>query len=455
MSPLVLVLASFLIAAPTDTQAEAEALSVELAEAEAEAPSLEAPEAPIEAAEAPEAPIEAAEAPAPEAPRGATVRVDQSGLRVTDANGRFYVGLRGYGQFAYTQHFNDPDKALHSGFSIATLRPMILLGMGELLELRIQFNITSSGARAHDAFIAIRPHKTLSFRLGQQRPLLNIERSQSSTDTLFNAGSLLNAFTPVRHLGLVADIQPLDGLHIELGVFNPADDGEVPARLREDHPDLQARVRVAPLSFLREHEGAHLVLGGAVNRAVVHGSTLDPRIPARRGPGGRVYATLPADLYADGTRLRATGFAYLEHRGLFLIAEYIHARETLSDGVGHSQLHQHAWVAAASYAFGGANTTTGVKPTVSFFAGGYGAIQLKARVHQARILGNDGADAGSSRPGPWVNRSAATGVSGGLAWWLSSGFRIQADYNWTTFDTGDATPIRDEHSLQGVVTLAL
>lgn len=399
--------------------------------------------------------VEAPSASAVEGSRNPTVSINQSGLRVTDANNRFYVGLRGYGQIAYTQHFNDPGQELHSGFSLASLRPTLLLGMGDLIELRIQLNITSSGARAHDAFMTIRAHDILSFRLGQQRPLLNIERSQSSTDTLFASGSLVNAFSPTRHIGLVADLQPLDGLHIELGVFNAGDDGEVPTRLREDHPDLQARVRVAPLAFLRDHDGAQLTLGGAINTGVIRGSTQEPRVPARRGPAGRVYATLPADLYADGARLRATGFAYLEHRGLFLMAEYIHARVNLSDGIGHTQLHQHAWHAAASYAFGGDNTVTGVKPTQSFFDGGYGAIQLKARVHQARILGNDGADSGSSRVGPWVERATPTGVSAGLAWWLSSGLRIQTDYHWMTFDTEDATPVRDEHILQGVITLAL
>lgn len=386
---------------------------------------------------------------------GAKVALTSRGLRVTSADDRLYLVLRGYGQIAYNHHFTDADDAYTNGFILRTLRPTLGMGIGEIVDFTLQLDITATQARAYDAVVTLRPHKRVAFRLGMQKTLLNVELVQSPTGTLFLERSMVSSLSPIRDVGITMEVLPVDGLRVELGLFNGAEDGEVFAGLKSDALEAQGRIQLAPLEFLRAPPSSQILLGVGGSAGTIRGSSDQPRLTAYRSLGRRTYVDYAPDIYADGLRLRGTGYLLVAHQGFFFLSEYIASKVPVRDGVQHQEMRQQAWQIAASYAFGGRNTFQGVIPTRSLFHGGLGALQLKARVHQVRVH-----DRGQHIRGAVVGSedapSLATGVGTGASWWMSQQLRLQADYGWTSFSNEVAPePLPDEHLFQLSLTFAL
>ena len=373
------------------------------------------------------------------------VSINPRGLRISSADGNFAVALHAYAQpylyvFAGEHTANSPN-----GFGVRTFRIAIDADVSEYVSFRYGLDVLHGQTRIYDAAATLRPHDALSIRMGQQSAIFGLERTQSPTGTAFLDRSMVAEVAPNRDVGAVVDVRPYRGLQIELGAFNGVDDGAVFSQLQDNTIEFQGRLDISPLELADTDTDVKLAVGAAVTAGNVRGSNADARLVRYRTHGRNAFIDYAPDTYADGLRVRATAYGYLQAGSLFALGEYaqssVEARSPLHEGT----ITTTAWNLTAYWAFGGENTFAGVVPARSVGTPrGLGALQLKARAHGLRV--EDDAD-GAFLSAPDATARAIS-ASAGISWWLNTNARISADYNWTTFrDQASRTSADDEHHI--------
>ena len=404
------------------------------------------------------------------------VRFNGSGLRIQSQEGRYWMQLNAYGQFAYkalparNTHFAniydagdyfdadsdtyiDSDlRKYRSGLMLRRMRPSLRFGLGEDLVFRLEIDVGGSGLRLYTATVTGRLHERVSITAGLQKPLFNLEHNQSSRNTGYLERSYLSQFVPQRDLGVAVTVDPVDLLRIELGVFNGGGDNAVNSDIHFRSPEFQARVRVLDASATAADTAYSYQVGGALHYGNTYPSEGRTNIESGRGIyrpksyGGRALPQVGDNLFhAGGPRLRATGFGYVSYGGFSLLSEYLYSSTALRDTTGAKAdaLQLHSGHVALSYTVGGNASFQGIKPTRTVHDGGLGALEIKARYSGVRFQ-NDALET------PDIDNASLA-----LAWWASPHVRLQSEYHLSFFRQGGLsdTWMDREHLLLVSLTL--
>lgn len=373
---------------------------------------------------------------APDAPPPrASVRVDEDGLNVYSADEKFHLGVSPFVQFAYRLNRSDLDGGSANGFVLQKFRPSIRGSYHKILAYKFTLDITTSSVHIHDAFMELRAHPRLTFRLGLQKPVFGSEQRQSTRNTLFLSRSLASSIGASRDLGLALDAQPHDRLRVELGVYNGTGNRRVFRGFTPGSAAMNAGVRWAVIGHDRAtaEQPSYLTVGAATHLRRVDASEGIPQLTSTASVGGRTTHAYANDAYAHGRVFNTTAFAYGGYGGLFILAEFVTSNQAIQVEDLRTRVVEHAWHAAVSYAFGGTNGWNGVLPHQSVFDGGLGALRLSARLHgkHSRSRGGEFLVDTAGVPTDALHPISA---GGSIAWQLSKHMRVQSDYDFTRFD---------------------
>lgn len=390
----------------------------------------------------------AVEAPTERAAPSTQVRVTEKGLRVTTSDGRFAFGLMPFVQMGYRQVASDFADSSASGFALQHFRPIITGKYTEYLSYNFILQATASNVNILNAFVTLHPHSRLNIRLGLQKPVFGIELRQGQPNVLFINRSMASTIGSARDIGLALDARPVDQLRIEVGVYNGTDDTKVFSGIQERSVGGDASVRVYALGNDRPatKDDGFLIFGAAALLRRNEGDATTTHLTARKSAAGHTYSNYADGTFADGRKFASTVFAHGGYKGLYFQGEFTTSNQQVSGLSAQGRIVERAWAAAATYTIGGITGWNGTTPNRSLFDGGLGALQIKARGHgfTARARGGDFLDLGN---GP-ADSLSAIGASAGLSWFLSPGFRVLADYNWTTFGANaKRLPNATEHIL--------
>lgn len=364
------------------------------------------------------------------------VNVSEKGLRVTSADGRFALGLSPFLQMGYRQVASDLGDSSNSGFVLTHFRPILTGKYTEYLSYNFILNITPTNVNILNAFVTFHAHKRLNIRVGLQKPVFGIELRQGQPNVLFINRSMASTIGSARDIGLALDARPIDNLQIEAGVYNGTEDTRVFSGIQERSVGGDAGVRWYALGNDRPatKDDGFLTIGAAALLRRNEGNTTTSHLTPRNSAGGHTYSNYAAGAFADGRKFASTVFAHGGYKGLYFQGEFTTSNQQVRDASDQGRIVEHAWAAAATYTIGGITGWSGTTPNRSLFEGGLGALQIKARGHglTAHARGGDFLDLG----GAPADSLSAIGASAGLSWFLSPGFRVIADYNWTTFGAG-------------------
>lgn len=393
--------------------------------------------------------------PAPE-PTGPRVSVDEDGLNVESADGRFKLGLSPFMQFAYRLNFSDSaaDSGSPHGFLLEKFRPSIRGRYAGVIDYQFTLDIKANSVAIHDALITLRAHPQFMVRVGLQKPIFGIEQRQSTRNLLFFSRSMPSSIGASRDLGLAIDARPHESLRLELGVYNGTDDRRVFRSISPRSVAMNAGARWAIIGGDNATSEApwYLNVGGAVSLRRVEGDVADTHLTDRNSIGGRSMYGYAPGVFAHGRKLASAAFMYGGYKGLYFYFEHMTSNQQVQHEADTGRIVEQAWVAAASYAFGGMNGWSGVVPNQSVFDGGLGALRLVFRVHEHTTRARGGAWLTPTTSLP--RRSTASfGFSAGAGWQLSKRIRVQADYDNTHLGSNFfVTPSIREHVVRIGVT---
>ncbi|OHX36333.1 hypothetical protein BJL95_11215 [Methylomonas sp. LWB] len=314
-----------------------------------------------------------------------------------------------------------------------------------------------------DAYLdyAYLPYASLS--VGKQKTPLSLERLQGDSDGTFLERAFPTYLASNRDVGVMlhgsfaapgykADYAgPVDFRNFvsyQLGVFNGSgDDGSIDKNSpdTDDDKEFIGRLWVHPF----QHGGNRWLEGLGLG---VAGTWERPSLQALKNQGtpiGRstflnynsLRSAYTGTLQADGVHYRVYPQAYWYAGPFGIMGEYVlSAQEVIATRTGQSipgvrnQLNNTAWQVQLSYVLTGEdNTFQSVKPIRPFnpLEGSWGALQVAARWSEFNV---DTTAFNYLNPAKSAKHATAWAV--GFNWFLNQNARIMADYEQTYFDGG-------------------
>lgn len=340
--------------------------------------------------------------------------------------------------------FDDDAGALTDDLLLRRARLDVNAKLGRF-SARLSPDLGMGKATIHDAFVDARLPADLKLRVGKFIPPIGLERLQSSPAYYFLETALSSNLAPTRDVGV-----QLGGEHGKVvlwavGLFAGAPDaGSVDGDV-SDRKDVAARVFVKPLSPLGIEWLSNLGVGVSGSLGAAGG---DPKKTTELGAYKSEGLATIFD-YLKGTTPDATNTAWGAGRrarlGLqaswfagpaAIVGEYLVSQQRVRIGAAAARLTHRGWQAVAFCNVTGERATDGiVAPTRPLDAGGWGALQVAARVSSLDL--DD--DAFPLYADPRKSVSRATSVGAGVSWWPTSVTRLIVDYVQTFFDGGGAS----------------
>lgn len=193
--------------------------------------------------------------------------------------------------------------------------------------------------------------------------------------------------------------------------------------------------------------GVKLVKGLLVSSSFMQGKvTADPRVgatePSPKGARGQTATgfTFWNRPHVNGTRQRL-GADFTWARGPFrLQAEYLQMKEERkgqgSTGQDVPDVLGRGWNAQVSWVLTGEKKGTTVEPERSVFKGGFGALELVARVEGLKFddTGDPQGFAGYGNRARNIAPSGATSMVAGLNYWFSNFMKLQGNALWESYN---------------------
>jgi len=394
----------------------------------------------------------AAEAEAQAAKTRVSATAGANGFSLKSADANFVIRFRGYVQ-ADGRFYGDDTTPLTDSFILRRVRPILEGTMDRIYDFRIMPDFGGSAPSLYDAYLQARFHPAFAVRAGKFKPPVGLERLQSATDVRFVERGLPTNLVPSRDLGLQASGSVANGvIGYEAGIMNGVPDLANGDSDLSDGKDLVGRLFVTPFAPRGAAAAVDLGIGLAASTGREEGAPASAGLPAYRSPGQvtifryRSSSSTPATgtVYADGRRSRIAPQAYLNSGPLGLLAEYVRSRNVVSRDSGADKttatLNHSAWQISGSWFLTGERNgfkTVAPKRPLDPAAHTWGALELATRYGEidfddAAFEADRYADKTAS-----VTRARALGV--GVNWHLSRGFKIDVNYERTTFTGGAST----------------
>jgi phosphate-selective porin OprO/OprP len=396
--------------------------------------------------------VERPQEPRPEADAARTasapvVSLGEKGLSAKSADNAFEVKFRGLVQGDGRMWFGDHDVPQNDTFLLRRVEPTIEGSWGSLLGFRLNAQFAGDSATINDAYVDLKFDPRATLRIGKAKVPVGLERLQSSSSTEAIELGFPSELAPGRDVGMQLQGDFKSGASYQLGIYNGAPDGRDGATTNPDDDfELAGRVFFEPWKN-DANALSGLGFGIAASRGEKHG-TGNGFLPRYRTPGQvQVFGYL-GDVFADGEQTRISPQAYYYGGRFGLLGEYIVSRQEVAAparAIDTTTLSNRAWQLLGSVVLTGEDASyKGVaRPNHPFAPGGpgWGAFELVARY--GRLAIDDDAFPLFADPGKSV--SAESGWTLGLNWYLTSNFKLVANYSQTRFDAAlGAAPREDE-----------
>lgn len=387
-----------------------------------------------------------AEADAAKSASMPVVSLGEKGLSVKSADNAFEVKFRGLVQGDGRMWFGDHDFPQNDTFLLRRVEPTIEGSWGPLVGFRLNAQFAGDSATINDAYVDLKFDPRATLRVGKAKVPVGLERLQSSASTGEIELGFPSELAPGRDVGVQLQGDFKSGASYALGVYNGAPDGRDGATTNPDN-DLELAGRLFFEPWKNANALSGLGFGIAASRGEKHG-TGNGFLPRYRTPGQvQVFGYL-GDVFADGEQTRISPQAYYYNGRFGLLGEYIVSKQEVSAParlVDATTLTHRAWQLLGGVVLTGEDASYKgvVKPDHPFTLGGpgWGAFELVARY--GRLTIDD--DAFPLFADPTKAVAAESGWTVGLNWYLTSNFKLVANYSQTSFDAAlGAAPREDE-----------
>lgn len=385
------------------------------------------------------------------------VSLGASGFSVRSADSNFVFKVRGYVQVDGRFYPTDPvDSSVNDTFLIRRARPIFEGTAYDKFDYRVMLDFgsqaslsTANNALLQDAYLTARILPEFQIQAGKMKEPVGLERLQSGANMLFIERAYPTLLVPNRDVGVqVQGDLFANTLRYEFGVFNGvADGGSGDFDTTDPDKDFAGRLFAHPFrnTDWTALKGVGLGLAGtygtqegSLRSFVSEGSQ---RFFSYRSSS---VATSP-NVLADGTHWRVAPQAYYYSGPFGLLAEYVvSSLEVKQSGGGtgagqRERLVNKAWQVAGSYFLTGEeNSFKAVTPKrpFNFHGGGWGALELTARVSQLDV--DDAAFPVFANPATAASEALTFGV--GLNWHLNRNVKLSLDYGHTDFTAARNNP---------------
>lgn len=387
-----------------------------------------------------------AEADAAKAASTPVVSLGDKGLSVKSADNAFEVKFRGLIQGDGRMWFGDENAPQNDTFLLRRVEPTIEGTWGSLVGFRLNAQFAGDSATINDAYVDLKFDPRAALRIGKTKAPVGLERLQSSASTGEIELGFPSELAPGRDIGVQLQGDFKSGASYQLGVYNGAPDGRDGATTNPDNDfELAGRLFFEPWKY-----DANALSGLGFGLAASHGEkhgTGNNFLPRYRTPGQVQVFSYLGDVFADGGQTRISPQAYY-YRGRFgLLGEYIVSKQEVAAPARSVEdtLSNRAWQLLGGVVLTGEDASYKgvVKPDHPFTLDGpgWGAFELVARY--GRLAIDD--DAFPLFADPAKSVSAESGWTLGLNWYLTSNFKLVANYSQTSFDAVlGAAPREDE-----------
>jgi len=378
------------------------------------------------------------------------VTMGEKGLSVKSAPpGDFEMKFRGLVQADGRFWFDDSQVPQADTFLLRRVEPTIEGTWGPLIGYRLTAQLAGDAATINDAYVDLKFDPRATVRMGKTKTPVGLERLQSSASTEQVENGFPSELAPGRDVGVQLQGEFAGGgTSYVLGVYNGAPDGRDGLSSNPDNDfELVGRLFFEPWKNAANGlSGLGFGIAGSTGDKEGLGNNYLPRY---RTPGQVQFFGYRSDVLADGEHTRWSPQAYFYHGRFGLLAEYISSYQHLfspSSGVGAS-LDNRAWQLSGGVVLTGEdNSYRGVvRPNHPFTTDGtgWGAFELVARYGRLDI--DD--DAFPLFADPATAVAGAHGWSVGVNWYLTSNFKLVADYNQTAFDAAPAGLEREDEKV--------
>lgn len=397
------------------------------------------------------------EAAAERSKTAARVSLGANGFSVSSADTNFVFKVRGYVQVDARGYVSERvDTAANDTFLIRRARPILEGTTFGKLDYRVMLDFgaqsslsTANNALLQDAYVNARLLPEFQIQAGKFKEPVGLERLQSGANLLFIERAYPTQLVPNRDVGVQLQGDLFKGvLRYETGIFNGvADGGSGDFDASDREKDFAGRFFAQP--FLTS--GSDALRGLGVGVAGTYGNYEGALRPFVSDGLQRFFTyrsstdTTKPNVVGDGNHWRLAPQAYYYWGPFGLLAEYVVSSGEVKQagggtGAGLTQrLANTGWQVAASYFLtGDANSFRPVVPkhAVDFKGGGWGALELAARVSQLDV--DDAAFPVFADPSKSAKEALSFGV--GLNWHLNRNLKLSLDYEHTDFQAATGNP---------------
>lgn len=359
------------------------------------------------------------------------------GLVLDSAHGWFHLQAASLFQLD-THTFADPRPSGTDAVLLRRLRTNVNGRLGSRVTFRFLPELAQS-RRVFEAFVDVRVTRALHLRVGKDRPPVGYEMSLGAPYLVFPERSLLTTLVPNRDVGLQI-LGDAGRISYAAGLFNESPDGtNGPFSLRGGgHGEWTGRVVLRPFSA-----GAGRLRGLKVQLAGTRG-TPDAAPTAYRTAGRAAYFRYAPGVTHAGVRDRLTPAVSWFQGRVGAYAEAVRSSTGLVQAGRRARVTGRAWEATGIWVLTGeAASERELLPRHPVSAGGWGALQLEARLARASL--GDGATMGTL--GATGTSRLARATSLGATWLPTHLVRLTAAWDRTSFDPSAPAPRPTEQTL--------
>lgn len=444
-------------------EARIRALEQRLSKDEAATQSPSSPNEPAKATEAPNA----SGSPNPNALSGT---FGDEGFTLESADGQNVIHLRGNLSLDYRYFDDSYDPTTADTFLVRKARPTLEGTLAGMFNFRLMPDFAQGKTVLQDAWVNAHFADWFTPQIGKFKSPVGLERLQLEEFARFIEASLTSDLLPYRDLGFALTGNIDKGLFAyQLGVFDGAPDSQ--STDSNSTPDFNStgkfvwvgRVFAKPFRLSDWAALKQFGIGVAatyVNDTGTRTATSTTSLLAGYKTTGQqplfsyrsnTGTTFNNATIADGIERRLVPQANYYVGPFGLLAEYVKADQQVSRLITATSsrsatLDNHAWQVQGYLLLTGEKESYDqlVVPRRSVPEGGFGAWELVARYHELHF--DDEAFAGGTNsfanPATAVRNARALGV--GVNWYLAAHYKLQLDYERTSFHGGATNGDRPE-----------
>ena len=386
------------------------------------------------------------EAAAAKSRESASVSAGKEGFFIRSGDNAYSIRLGGNIQFDSRWYLDKeaPVGGTTDQFTMRKVRPVLEGVLYDKIAFRMMPDFGQGQTVLQDAYIEYRHNKAVNIRAGKYKPPIGLERLQADAETEFVERSLPTNLVPNRDIGIqLAGSVFTDTLSYQIGVFNGNVDNSTADGDFNDEKDYLGRVFAEPFrngeSFLKG-----LGVGIAYGYGVQDGlptPAASSNLPTYRTVGQQTFFSYLDGAFASGPRRRIAPQAYYYNGPFGLLAEYVSTEQDVTRSTNvRRNVEGEAWHVSAYWVLTGEDASfRNPTPRRPYAIGGpgWGAVELVTRYAEQSI--EDDAFEGTAttrlaNPSASARKAKNPGI--GVNWYLSRNFKIQLNYDVTSFEGG-------------------